>query len=254
MHVRMSSGSDCGLVRRRNEDTVLVLPEHGLAILSDGMGGHQAGDIASRIAVDVVADFLTGQIDSNDSNPTEISALLSIKPEDLSNALEAANAEILMTARDRAECYGMGATIVVASVRGGRFVAAHLGDSRAYRMRGRDLQQLTEDHTLAQQYLREGGPEILPGRIEYARSMLLKGLGIADDMEPDITERELAADDVFLLCSDGLTDAVSDENIRDILLGGGNDNLEKTVADLIDAANKNGGPDNISVVLIQVEG
>lgn len=254
MRVRMSSGSDCGLVRRRNEDAVLVLPEHGLAILSDGMGGHQAGDIASRIAVDVVAEILTGQIDSNDSNPTEISALLSIKPEDLSNALATANAKILKTASDRVECYGMGATILAVSVRGGRFVAAHLGDSRAYRMRQRDLQQLTEDHTLAQQYLREGAPNILPERLEHARSMLLKGLGIADDMEPDITERNLAADDVFLLCSDGLTDAVSDENIRDILLGGANGNLEKTVADLIDAANENGGPDNISVILMQVEG
>lgn len=251
MQVQMASGSDCGLVRERNEDRVLILPEHGLAILSDGMGGHRAGDIASRIAVEVVAECLTrpkatAQDADVDTAPPPPQA------QDLRRAIEAANAEIMGTARDRPECFGMGATIVVASLRGGQFLVAHLGDSRAYRMHEGGLQQLTEDHTLAQQYLQEGGSEFSLGYFEYARSMLLRGLGIGDALEPDISECELVRGDLFLLCSDGLTDALSDSRIRDILLSEHND-LEELVHKLIGAANDNGGPDNITVALIRVE-
>jgi len=251
MHIEMSSDSDRGLVRERNEDCVLILPEHRLAILSDGMGGHRAGDVASSIAVDVVAESLTGRI-------KELSLELGRKSdgpfpqsEDLCEAIEAANEQILQTARTQPECYGMGATIVVASLCGAQFLAAHLGDSRAYRLRGERFEQLTEDHTLAQQYLRDGGPMLAQESYGYARSMLLRGLGIAEVIQPDITTEKLAVGDVFLLCSDGLTDAISDKAIRDILLAA-EDTLDETVASLIAAANDSGGPDNISVALMQV--
>ncbi len=236
----MAWGTDIGRIRSRNEDALKTFPEHGLAILSDGMGGHRAGDVASQMAVDIIAENL---IDSNNS----------ITPEQLLSSLEAANQSIRQKAYDEPNCQGMGATVVVASFTEKHLLIAHAGDSRLYRFSNGQLEQLTEDHTLAQQYVREGLMNQNEADRWVGRNMLVKGLGIDSHVHADISQDDLQSECMYLLCSDGLTDALSDDLIAATLRKHG-ESMQNAVDRLIKLANDNGGPDNISVILArQVE-
>lgn len=235
----MAAATDIGRIRSRNEDAWRIVPEAGLAILSDGMGGHRAGNVASRMAVEIIGDEL---LDGDDATVT---------PAQLINSLELANDSIRDVAQSEPDCQGMGATVVVARFQESKILVAHAGDSRLYRFWKDELELLTEDHTLAQQYVREGIMEQADADRWIGRNMLVKGLGIDTEVDPDVTEVDLAADQVYLLCSDGLTDAISNQDIAAILREHG-DSLQNAVDRLIDAANDNGGPDNITVILTRV--
>ena len=239
----MVGSTDRGLVRERNEDAIKLIPEQGLAILSDGMGGHLAGDVASRMATDIIAEELDkGGFNPADPFPLDARDLLK-------SSMSAANSSIRAVARSRPECRGMGATVVVCIV-SDQVLISHLGDSRCYLFADNRLTQLTEDHTLAQQYLNSGminEKEALSGP---GRNLLVKGLGIEAHVDPDISIGELNQNMIYLLCSDGLTDAVSDSAIAQCLRTATSD-LELTARQLIDKAIDNGGPDNISVILIR---
>lgn len=234
----MVSATDIGRIRTRNEDAVKIFPDDGVAILSDGMGGHRAGDVASQMAVDIIAQKL---LDGENS----------ITPERLIDSLEAANHSIREKSLSEPDCHGMGATVVVATFAQQRLLIAHAGDSRLYRFADGKLEQLTEDHTLAQQYVREGLMNQNEADRWVGRNMLVKGLGIDAYVEPDINEDGLQPECIYLLCSDGLTDAVSDDLIAATLRKHG-DSLQDAVDRLITLANDNGGPDNISIVLARV--
>lgn len=243
LKLKLFAGSHKGRVRKRNEDQVMIHHEHELAILSDGMGGHLAGDVASRLAVDVITEHITPNGADKLSSDNQI-----LSKSDIKTALQNANQLIRREAKHNPKQSGMGATVVVASFKNERLLAAHLGDSRLYRLRNKNFMRLTDDHTLAQEYLQEGIIEASEAKHAIYKNMLTRGLGIERKVKPSFVEEPLQAGDIYLICSDGLTDAVSDETISRILTRALTRPRE-TVAQLIREANKNGGPDNISVIV-----
>lgn len=241
----MAAGTDVGLTRVRNEDALRIFPHQGIVILSDGMGGHLAGDVASSMAVDVIASVLVPQDSERQGEDGSL-----VSPQSLADSLHDANTAIRNAAKQTPDCYGMGATVVVVSFHGQHFLAAHLGDSRLYRFSQGQLEQLTIDHTLAEQYISQGFITRQQADNWTGKNILLKALGIDEIITPDITEGSVNEDDLFLLCSDGLTDAVADVDIQKLLQQDDGD-IQHKVEQLIAAANNNGGPDNVSVILVR---
>lgn len=234
----MAAATDVGRVRERNEDAVRLIPEIGVAILSDGMGGHNAGDVASKLAVQIIGAEL---LDPG-REPRALTG------QALVDSMQSANETILAVSKSEPECHGMGATVVIAAFVGDQLLATHLGDSRLYRYWNGELQQLTEDHTLAQQYVRQGVLSAAEAQTWVGRNMLLRALGIERVVNPAITQTTLAPGQLYLICSDGLTDAVADVDIAEILRDRGG-SLQDTADRLVDLANEHGGPDNTSVIL-----
>ena len=237
LKLEIAMATDVGRIRQRNEDEVRILPAAGAVVLADGMGGHLAGDVASRLAVEVV----TEQIEKAESADEQT----------LRQWIEAANRAIRSLASSQAAFRGMGATIVVTVCRGDHLLFSHVGDSRLYRLWNTTLHQLTEDHTLVQQYINEGMISSAEGKTWAGRNLLTKGLGIEEVANPTYGQASLRPGQTYLLCSDGLTDPVSDEQISAILSN--SDYTGEDAADeLVLLANANGGPDNISVAVIRV--
>lgn len=237
LKLEMAMATDVGRLRQRNEDEVRILPEAGAAVLSDGMGGHQAGDVASRLAVEVIAEEIIRCDDTGEYAMTEW--------------IEAANQAIRALASTHASYRGMGATIVAAVCRNDELLYSHVGDSRLYGLWDGELHQLTEDHTLVQQYINQGMISSAEGKTWAGRNLLTKALGIEDTARPTFGQTALAPDRTYLLCSDGLTDPLGDREIQQILSNP--DHSAQEAADkLVEMANANGGPDNISVVVLRV--
>lgn len=232
----MALATDVGRIRQRNEDEVRVLPEAGAAILADGMGGHQAGDVASRLAIEVVAE----EIDKNEQADEQA----------LAQWIEVANQAIRGVASTHSEYHGMGATIVVTLCRDDHLLFSYVGDSRLYRLWNGTLHQLSEDHTLVQQYINEGMISTAEGKTWAGRNLLTKALGIEDSVTPTSGQATLRAGQTYLLCSDGLTDPVSDEQITEIL-SRPEQTAQSAADELVALANTNGGPDNISVAVVR---
>ena len=244
-------GSDVGRERAHNEDAILVDAERKLVVLADGMGGYQAGEVASQLAVDVVRE------DSSDATLTE-SDLGRIDPEtgisvamrQLRGAIEKANNRICSVARGREELNGMGTTIVAARFYDGRVGIAHVGDSRCYRWRENVLEQLTRDHSYVQDQLEKGLISEEEAKNSQQKNLITRALGIDAIAEADVKEYRTRPGDVYLLCSDGLSDLVDDQTIEAKLCA--DPSPPERVKVLIDAANANGGRDNISVIVVVV--
>ena len=246
-----AGGSDVGRERAHNEDAILVDAERKLVVLADGMGGYQAGEVASQLAVDVVRE------DSSDATLTE-SDLGRIDPEtgisvamrQLRGAIEKANNRICSVARGREELNGMGTTIVAARFYDGRVGIAHVGDSRCYRLRENVLEQLTRDHSYVQDQLEKGLISEEEAKHSQQKNLITRALGIDAIAEADVQEFRTRPGDVYLLCSDGLSDLVDDQTIEAKLCA--DPSPPERVKVLIDAANANGGRDNISVIVVVV--
>lgn len=237
----MSGMSDPGRVRGDNEDCFVTRPDLGLAVLADGMGGHQAGEIASRMAVDVITAQFVGV------------GAPSMTPDGrvVGQAVQRANTAIHQAAQTHPAYQGMGSTVVVALFSGDRLHIGHVGDSRVYRLRDRALAQLTKDHSVVQELVNRGLFTPEEARQSMAKNLVTRALGTEPMIEAEITDTTVQPGDIYLLCSDGLTDVVSDDQITKILCAAGHD-MEAASRHLVDQANDHGGPDNISVVLIQV--
>ena len=241
-----------GMVRTHNEDAVFVDANAGIAVLADGMGGYNAGEVASGIAVKVVSGGLTAELSSGrELSKVDVQSGLTHAALLLQQQIAAANKGIYEAAQTRPECAGMGTTIVAAVFHGNRVSIGHIGDSRCYRLRGEKFEQLTHDHSLLQEQIDAG--QLTPEQAKYSlnKNLVTRALGIEAIVPPDITEYRLEADDIYLLCSDGLTDMV-EPDVLHTMLGRGRANLAKVAADLVDLANENGGRDNISVILVHV--
>ena len=240
--LEMVAVSDRGRVRAHNEDCVAVRPAAGLALLADGMGGHNAGEVASAMAVELIGEAIVAL-------PL---AELALSPERarelIGREVARANAEIHAAGASRREYGGMGTTLVVALWHGEWLSAGHVGDSRLYRLRGGALTQLTRDHTLVQAYVDAGTLSRERARTSAARNILTRALGTEPDVEVDLETFEVAPGDLYLLCSDGLTEMVPDRDIERVL-GDIEANLDDAAAELVSRANANGGVDNVSVVL-----
>jgi len=241
-----------GMVRSHNEDTVFADADAGLAVLADGMGGYSAGEVASGIAVSVVSNGLMPELRAGrELSKVDIQSGLTHAALLLSQNIAAANKGIYEAAQARPECAGMGTTIVAALFHGNRVSIGHIGDSRCYRLRGDKFEQLTHDHSLLQEQIDSGQLTAEQARYSLNKNLVTRALGIEAIVPADIAEYRLEADDIYLLCSDGLTDMVEPEVVHEIL-GGKRNELPEAAADLVELANRNGGRDNISVVLVRV--
>lgn len=225
--------SDIGRVRSHNEDAVLASPP--LFAVADGLGGHEAGEVASSIAIETLRDHAPRRADAAA----------------LGRAVKAANREVIRAAKEGVGREGMGTTITAAIVEGTRVVVAQVGDSRAYLLHGGTLSRVTQDHSMVADMIRGGQLTEAEARVHPHRSVITRALGTDPNMATDTFEIEADAGDRLLLCSDGLTGMLTDERITEIL-GGYRDPM--TVAnELVTAANDAGGQDNISVVIVDLE-
>jgi len=241
-----------GMVRPHNEDSVFADSDAGLVVLADGMGGYNAGEVASGIAVSVVSSGLMPELSSGrELSKVDIQTGLTHAALLLQQQIAAANKGIYEAAQTRPECAGMGTTIVAALFHGNRVSIGHIGDSRCYRLRGEKFEQLTHDHSLLQEQIDAG--QLTPEQAKYSlnKNLVTRALGIEAIVPPDITEYRLEANDIYLLCSDGLTDMV-EVNVLHNVVNQKRADLAKAAADLVDLANENGGRDNISVILVHV--
>ncbi len=235
----MSGRTDTGRVRENNEDTFALVPEIGLSVLADGMGGHAAGEVASRLAVDTLTREL----------PTHLRTLPALQAL-LQAITEANNAVFTAAARDPAHA-GMGTTLVVALFEAATVHIAHIGDSRAYRLRSGQLDRLTQDHTLAQEWVTRGSLSPEAARVSPYRNVLTRAVGTEAEVQPILQEAAAAPEDIYLLCSDGLTDMLTDATIERLLIE--QMDLARAAEHLIEAANAAGGVDNVTVVLARMD-
>lgn len=247
--LRIAARTDQGRVRHNNEDNFYVREDRGLLVVADGMGGHASGEVASSLAVDVIRDYFddaagekafVGEFDDRCLEGTNR----------LGAAIRLANMAICEAAQGNAQYAGMGTTVAAVLVQGNRMGIAHVGDSRVYLLRAGDLSQVTDDHSLvAEQLKRE---MITPEEALAAenRNILTRALGVAPDVKVDLGEMTLADGDRILLCSDGLTTMVTDEDIRTVVLG--TEDLEAACEELVQMANEHGGRDNITLVLAEI--
>jgi protein phosphatase len=241
-----------GMVRPHNEDSVFVDAEAAIAVLADGMGGYNAGEVASGIAVNVVSGGMLPELRSDrELSKVDVATGLTHAALLLQQKIAAANKGIYEVAQTRPECAGMGTTLVTIVFCGNRVSIGHIGDSRCYRLRGEKFEQLTHDHSLLQEQI-DGG-QLTPEQARYSlnKNLVTRALGIEAIVLADIVEYRVEADDIYLLNSDGLTDMVDPAVVHSII-DAKRGNLAEAADELIKVANQNGGRDNISVVLVRV--
>lgn len=247
--VQIATGTDVGCVRTNNEDSVGKDEQVGLAVLADGMGGHNAGEVAGAMAVGSILHELSTSLRELEPGQPGGDGDYGRDSELIRQAIENANIAIHRTAAGNLAYHGMGTTVVVAAFHNDRVSVAHVGDSRLYRLRDGALQQLTTDHSLAHELIANGYfktyEEVVAAGMKNA---ITRALGLDAEIKVDILEDTVLTEDIYLLCSDGLTDMVADPEIRSTLEKHGA-SLERSVAQLIALAKHNGGKDNISVIL-----
>jgi len=230
--------SDVGLVRTNNEDRYLLLPERCLFAVCDGLGGHAAGEVASQIA----AESLERRVDCSEEEPRAL----------LADALQEANSKIISDQRENPEHVGMGTTVSllwIPSPGSRQGWIGHVGDSRIYRLRGDKFEQLTEDHSPIYRLYREGSLKKDDLRHHPQKNLIERSLGLSPVVEADIFPVQIDADDLFLLCTDGLTDLVSDDDISELCQTAA---LEDICEVLVSAALELGGYDNVTVVVAKI--
>ena len=243
--------TDVGKVRDHNEDTIGAQPEIGLWVLADGMGGYNAGEVASGIAVKTILDMVTEACKREKRGDIESSTGYMRQTIVLRDAIHRANKVINQTAQSQPQCEGMGTTLVASLFYDNRVSIAHVGDSRMYRLRGNRFEQITMDHSLLQELVDRGFYSQEEAQRSTNRNYVTRALGVEANVEVEVQEIEVQKGDYFLMCSDGLPDMVEDEDIHLTISTFAND--VRTVGEqLIKLTNDNGGRDNVSVILVRV--
>jgi len=249
--IRFAGRSDIGRVRDLNEDNVLVPSEMALAVVADGMGGHAAGEVASQITIDTIDAYYKATSEFEPTTWPFRTPGLERERDRMVTAIKLANAEIQSASSADAAKRGMGCTVDALYVAQGRVYIGHVGDSRVYRYREGFIRQLTEDHSFLNDYRRL--KELSGEQIDAFphKNYVTRALGLSPEVQVDLLVEEALVGDLYLMCSDGLSDMLDDAQIAEILAD--RQRLDGAVARLVDEANDNGGKDNISVVLITVE-
>jgi PPM family protein phosphatase len=250
--IEFGARSDVGRVRENNEDAFLLNPELNLFVLSDGMGGQASGEVASRTVTEVVANHCR-DAESNPSLPfcgPRVQGL-SERSNRLASAIRLANHTVHQMSRQASAQHGMGATIVALWAAEERMSLAHVGDSRAYRLRGRQLYQLTQDHSFVAEQVRRGLMTSKEAEASKLQNVLLRALGPDPDVEVEVSEELLLEGDTLLLCSDGLTRELSVLQIAAVL--GETEEAKEAADHLVDLANQAGGGDNITAIVLRYE-
>ena len=244
--LRIAGYTDTGIRREYNQDHIAFDQGLGIAVLADGMGGHKAGEIAAQMTVKFVLEKMQKLVLQETSVSITGSQLLEV----VSNTISSSNAELFRAQGEKEAYKGMGTTIVVTLVVGSHIYVGHVGDSRLYLYRNRTLKRLTKDHSLVQDLIDRGFYTEREARKANVRHVVTRSMGTKSDVDIDTAEIPLLPYDLLMLCSDGLTDMVSDWQIAETIHENIAD-LDLAAKELITLANQNGGKDNISVILIQ---
>jgi len=249
--IRYFQFTHTGRVREHNEDAVFADMDVGLIVLADGMGGYNAGEVAAELAIKTVADMVRTGVERETRTSVDDSSGLMRQSIVLRNAIIRANKIIWQTAQTQPQCRGMGTTIAAILFHDDRVSIAHVGDSRVYRLRKNRFEQLTLDHSLMQELVDRGFFSHDEALRSTNRNYVTRALGVEATVDPDVQEETVKPEDIYLLCSDGLSDMVEEEDIH-LTISTFSANLQTGGEQLVQLANANGGRDNISVCLAQV--
>jgi len=250
--LEMVSKTHPGMVRSHNEDSITQDAACGLVVLADGMGGYNAGEVASGIAVSVTATEVArclqtrSPIERDEETGEELGVLL------LRDNIQKANSSIFHAAQSQPQYAGMGTTIVSGLFYDNRVVVGHVGDSRMYRLRGETLETITRDHSLLQEQIDSGMISVADARLSKNKNLVTRAVGIDAEVAAEIHVHDVQIGDIYLLCSDGLNDMVEDADIQATLYAM-QGNLTLAADQLIELANDNGGRDNVSVMLVKIK-
>ena len=249
--LEVASCTDPGIVRSHNEDSIAADATKGLVVLADGMGGYNAGEVASGMATTVITTELQHLLEETPPYRLEPASGRPWAEKLLKDQIAKANTSIFQAAQSQPQYSGMGTTLVAGLFYDNKVMLAHIGDSRAYRLRGETFEQVTRDHSLLQEQIDSG--MITPEQAKFSqnKNLVTRALGIDPTVEPELNCFEAQTGDVYLLCSDGLNDMVSDEDIG-MTLQTLSANLRLAAQQLVQMANDNGGRDNVSVILVRV--
>ncbi|MEQ1533197.1 MAG: Stp1/IreP family PP2C-type Ser/Thr phosphatase [Sideroxydans sp.] len=242
-----------GMVRSHNEDSISFDAQSGLIVLADGMGGYNAGEVASGIAVSVLSSEVKHRLENDEPNNIDTETGEEVGAALLRANVIKANLSIFNAAQSQPQYAGMGTTIVSGLFYDNRVVVAHVGDSRMYRLRGEVFETVTRDHSLLQEQIDSGIISKEMARLSKNKNLVTRAVGIEAGVEPEVHVHDVQVGDIYLFCSDGLNDMVEDDDIGETLkmLQG---NLSLAATQLIEQANDNGGRDNVSVILVKVKG
>ena len=250
--LEMARATHTGLVRSHNEDSIATDAEIGLAVLADGMGGYNAGEVASGIATALISSETREALVRQAPHEVDRATGSPIAARLLADIIVKANTSIFQSANSQPQYAGMGTTLVVALFCNNQMTIAHIGDSRCYRQRGGKLEQVTRDHSLLQEQIDSGLLTKEAAKRSQNKNLVTRALGIEPAVEAEIHTYPAQEGDIYLICSDGLNDMVEDEDIE-MTLGALGANLQLAAEQLVQMANDHGGRDNISVVLIKVK-
>jgi len=240
--------------RELNEDNFSILENEGVYVVADGMGGHNAGEIASQITIDTIAKFFQSSAKDEDITwPYKMDTSLSLNANKLMVGIKFANRTIFRSASSNTAYAGMGTTVVAILTKNGEgeIYIAHVGDSRCYCYSENKFAQVTEDHSLLNEYIKAGQITKEQAKNFPHKNVIMRALGMKENVLVDIQKRKVEPGEIYLLCSDGLSDMLDDEEIKEVFDKGMS--LEETTKEFIDRANSNGGKDNITVVLLKVD-
>jgi protein phosphatase len=243
--LKYATGTDKGLLRDTNEDSFMIIPGGSASpyvfIIADGMGGHNCGEIASKMAVEYIGEYIRSNANRLNNENTY---------SELSRAVELANETVYEKSLENEKFSGMGTTLTMALIDGNTLTAAHVGDSRLYMVRSGELIQLTEDHSYIGELIKKGKLTKEEAENHPRKNVITRAIGSSTDILVDIIGHEIVENDIYVLCSDGLTNMVCEKEISEIVSG---NEPEVACSKLIEAANRQGGDDNITVIVIKCE-
>ena len=249
--LEIASCTDPGMVRSHNEDSIASDGDKGLVVLADGMGGYNAGEVASGMATTVIITELQQLLEKKLPYETDAHSGQVIAHQLLREQIAKANTSIYQASQSQPQYAGMGTTLVVALFYDNKMTVAHIGDSRLYRLRGDQFKQVTRDHSLLQEQIDSGVITLQQAKQSQNKNLVTRALGIDPIVEAEIHDYDTQPGDIYLLCSDGLCDMVSDDDIG-LALQTLSSNLKLCAQHLVQSANDNGGRDNVSVILVRV--
>ncbi|MCP3687417.1 MAG: Stp1/IreP family PP2C-type Ser/Thr phosphatase [Gammaproteobacteria bacterium] len=244
--------TDTGMVRKNNEDCIGFDSALGLVVLADGMGGHRGGEVASSLTVDSIIDTVQQKLPTVEAGNIDADTGFSLESICIRDAIVQANSLVYTTSEENPDHRGMGTTVVVVQFYNNTISIAHIGDSRCYRVRKNKMEQITRDHSLLQELIDRGFYTPEEAKNSMNRNLVTRAVGIDQVVVVELQEDVAMNNDIYMLCSDGLTDCVEDEYIH-LTIKKFSDNLEEAAKQLITKANQNGGKDNISVMLCRID-
>lgn len=254
MRIKSAGRTHVGMKRTHNEDSLRICRDQDLFIVADGMGGHASGEVASQLSVETLAEFYRATSEDDEITwPFKLDKGIGFQESRITTGVKLSNRRVYENACRDAKLKGMGTTLVTLYMHGGKAYIGHVGDSRVYRFRQGKLKQITEDHSLLNDYIKI--KKLTPEEIEAFphKNVIVRALGMKENVQVDVHAEDMQPNDIFLLCSDGLSGMINDDEMEG-LLREHSSNLEGCCGKLIEVANHNGGTDNITVILAEYEG